>query len=390
MCKGVNNCRYAEVLNYLVKYVCLLYKMEPVNNPNVSQSVMPANTNVIATEFVDDIQKKALTNVLSNNTATEFVDENKALTNDPVNTFNFTREERRWTGNHVGDVPTRKITVYWKYENPTEKNEKYTKSYFLEPLAIDFINKLDEKHVNANNIVEYNTNKNPYIITDKMYEDTKMKVQKDNESELAQLKEKEEIRLQNKQKELAALSGKVHIRKLNKLWENTINNEYDYIKIWGFKQMIHYLDKKEIFDDDEYRYYYVTRRQLIDGEKQKCKPSDFLINDPDFLKNWNTIKTIIKKSNGCNSMFDTRCILDSFTVKQIEDELKCIGWFNNFRTNVVNKFKSNSQEGPPAGEENKTGFLGNFFGKKKGGRTKKRNSKRKKAKRSKRSKKSKK
>ncbi len=358
-------------------------------NPSVipeNPSVIPENPSVMPADA----------NVNENPNVNENANVNANANEMPTDTNEITYKK----GDEARNIAGESVTIYWKYENPSDKDDSFTKKNFLD----QFVRELDAKR--ATNDIS-----NPYIISDKMYNEKKNKTDEVNKKIDNDKHEREYERIMNSGEEYAVV--------LNKLWNNIINEDTTVEKnglptkkkFLNFQIFFNYLRQRRPGFEERlgvnrsYKYYYVSKREKIDNKIQKCNPSDFLINDPNFLENWKLVKKQIRQYQqlGCRSRFEgvdgNKCILDDLIslVRDIEKESEeCFGGFfergfKTLTTNVANKIRSNPQAEMQAKseEEKKTGFFSKMFGKK-GGRTKKRNSNRKKTKRSKRSKKSKK
>jgi hypothetical protein len=82
---------------------------------------------------------------------------------EEVKTFKYTRDSQPGNdANQIAPVTKRIFDIYWKYENPNEKNDDVIKD-LLRTFGNDVANKLDSNFINNNSLV------NPYTITDEIY-----------------------------------------------------------------------------------------------------------------------------------------------------------------------------------------------------------------------------
>jgi len=83
---------------------------------------------------------------------------------DEVKEIKFTRSAQPGNYAHqIEPIKERDITIYWKYENPNEKNDNVITD-LLRKFGVEVANQLD-----LNNDESINDSNNPYIITDDKY-----------------------------------------------------------------------------------------------------------------------------------------------------------------------------------------------------------------------------
>jgi len=261
--------------------------------------------------------------------------------------------------------------VYWRYENPEGKTEDVIEN-LLNKISDDIKSYYKKQHDIPKETIGY-TEETPYIITDELYKKEEITQKEEKRRKEEEIKA-EKQKTHDENLKIVRETGKKYFKFINKMYDDLYNQKPEEIGMFYY-YLYSRSQVKPIIEDD-YMYYTISRRQIINGELKPCKDEDFVFTE----KYWKQLKQKFGKARhpGIPDMFEK-------IEEAVENELECLkNRFSNFKFFSTSKVTPTlaPTAGPPAGS-----LFAKFFGTKKGGRTKKRNSNRKKTKRAKRSKK---
>jgi hypothetical protein len=273
------------------------------------------------------------------------------------------------SGNYAGNFdPTEdiKLDVYWKYVNPSSKDDKYIRS----------ILRNQGYKLSEDKSIEGNSMDKPFLITDEIYATEKTKYEATEEKEK---EEKERYEKEDQERKEAIKKRKEEKKVLDDIIKKSGSTYFNYIKTFREE-----LEKKNKIEGREFResnyvvrlyetlqqryealldettgkvngivdpndnsvqYYVVSKRNFVNGKKQPCIEQDFSISK----KEWDSIKYLF---------------YDSDIIDVVDREYSCLNTFNQFTDKFSNKIsnifdKSKVEEGPVEPKK----FFGLFGGK---------------------------